>query len=954
MNQPVTGRRGSIGHRRRVAALVAGAVVAATLTAGGHPVAGGPLPDAPPAPGGGGITVEILTDQLTDPTVAAAEVEALGGSILDMTPSGVLLARVPLGRLASLRASSSGYVRAPEPLDVRPHPADAARGSGDRLGLSAADVHITTTNADRWHRAGLTGAGVRVGVIDFFNVPAHWDEPTMGPPPRPNVNAVCFDAGRDCIGEMFAPVPRPGDDHGPAVVELIRDMAPDAEIFIGRATTESDYYRLVDWFAERGVRIVNRSLGSRYDGPGDGRGALTAVADYAVGRNITWVNSVGNNAIERYYRQPVRLAGDLVAFGPSGNDTWLPFVGCIALAGIRWAGDWDRPPAERTDYDAFLIRAPAGNPAAGEVFASATARQTAGAPPLENFALGQVCPGPGQQFFLQVRLVSGSPEGDVLEVLDYADGIGRWTQAAYSAAAPVVDSRSPGVLAVGAIDPPGSGRIGNYSSRGPTNDGRITPALAAPSGIASATFGGTFSGTSASAPVVAGAAALLLGAGLASDARSLGDLVRHSVIDRGPAGRDTAYGTGELHLPPPPSSTQMADPATYRPLPTPVRVLDTRPASAIGPGAAIGDPWAGRIIDLPVSAIPGADPASVTAVAANVTIVEAERIGFTQAFPTRRAALASFSNSNIDTSRQTRPNLMIVPVGEDGRYSIYTTSGGHVLVDVLGTFATPAGSADQPVRAGRLVGLERSQRVLDTRGRGTPVMTGTRVAFGLPTGVDPTYVAALVVNVTATDTRGTGFVQAIPAGRADQVGRTSTLNLSTGSTVANTTIVPVTDGGVELYVDLGPGGSAHLIADVTGYVTSDRAPSSTDGRFVALRPGRAFDSRRAGAVLRSGEEVEVRAADVAGLALPRRSSAVVWNLTVSGTSGPGFLQAWPSGALAPETSALNWTSPDTTTANAAIVPASSDGVLRLRVDAGPLAAGRPLTHVIVDVFGYLT
>lgn len=929
-----------------IAAFTVSAVLAATVVAGPAPAAGGSEPVSDP-----GTTVEILTDQLSDPATVTAEVVAAGGTIVDVTPSGVVLARVPSARLATLRATSSGYVRAPEPLDVRPDP--ITRGDGE-LSLSASDVHVSATNADVWHEAGLTGGRIRVGVIDFFNVPAFWDERSMGPRPRPNVTAVCFDAGRDCIGELFAPRHRPGDDHGPAVVELIRDIAPDAEIFIGRATTESDYYRLVDWFADQGVRIVNRSLGSRYDGPGDGRGALTAVADYAVGRNITWVNSVGNNGIDRYYRQPVRLVGDLVAFGPSGSDTWLPFIGCIALAGIRWAGDWDRQPAERTDYDAFLIRAPAGNPAAGQVFASATARQTAGAPPLENFALGQVCPGAGQQFYLQVRLVSGSPEGDVLEVLDYADGIGRSTQSAYSAAAPVVDSRNPGVLAVGAIDPPGSGRLGAYSSRGPTNDGRITPAVVAPSGVASATFGGTFSGTSASAPVVAGAAALLLGAGLATDARSLGDLVRHSVIDRGPPGRDTSHGTGELRLPPPPTSAPAAAPATYRALPAPVRVLDTRPASAIGPSSAIGDPWAGRIIELPVSGIPGADPARVTAVAANVTVVEAERSGFTQAFPTRRAALGSFSNSNIDAPRQTRPNLMIVPVGADGRYSIYTTSGGHVLVDVLGTFATPSEGNDAAVRAGRLVGLPRSQRVLDTRRAGAPAVTGARVSFGLPSGVDPRHVDALVVNVTATDTRGAGFVQAIPAGRSDQIGRTSTLNLTTGATVANTTIVPVADGRAELFVELGPGGSAHLIADVTGYVTSDRAPASTSGRFVAIRPGRAYDSRRAGPPLRSGGEVEVHAADVAGLALPRRSSAVVWNLTVTGTVEPGFLQAWPAGAAVPETSALNWTSPGTTTANAAIVPASSQGVLRLRVDAGPLAAGRPLAHVIVDVFGYLT
>ena len=37
------------------------------------------------------------------------------------------------------------------------------------------------------------------------------------------------------------------------MVEIIKDMAPGAQIYIGRASTEGDYYALVDWFAAQGV-----------------------------------------------------------------------------------------------------------------------------------------------------------------------------------------------------------------------------------------------------------------------------------------------------------------------------------------------------------------------------------------------------------------------------------------------------------------------------------------------------------------------------------------------------------------------------------------------------------------------------------------------------------------------------------------------------------------------------
>ncbi|MEZ5257440.1 MAG: S8 family serine peptidase [Ilumatobacteraceae bacterium] len=60
-----------------------------------------------------------------------------------------------------------------------------------------------------------------------------------------------------------------------------------------------------------------------------------------------------------------------------------------------------------------------------------------------------------------------------------------------------MDSANRGVLAVGAIDPVGSESIADYSSRGPTNDGRIKPDVAADSGLSTSVYGSAgFRGTS--------------------------------------------------------------------------------------------------------------------------------------------------------------------------------------------------------------------------------------------------------------------------------------------------------------------------------------------------------------------------------------------------------------------------------------------------------------------------
>jgi hypothetical protein len=897
---------------------------------------------AGPAP----VTVEIVTTGNTDAVIRS--VSTAGGSVIDVTPTGVVLAEIPVPVAEQLDSIEEASVREPLALDVRPE-----GGRSPAFGPTVGG-HVDATGAARWHAAGFTGAGVKIGVIDFFNVPAHWNTAEMGPAPVANVTARCIDRGVDCSNEFFSNSPAPGDEHGPAVVEIIKDMAPDAQILIGRATTEADYYRLVDWFASNGVTIVNRSLGSRYDGPGDGRGALTGIADHAASRGMLWVNSGGNNASGRYYRHPVRLVGDRVAFGSSGTDTWLQFAGCISPGGIRWANDWDLPPAQRTDYDAFIHEAPIGNPAAGRIVASATARQTAGAPPIETF-MGASCPRAGQSFYLQVRRVSGDPRGDLLEILDYGDGMVDHTQAPYSASTPVVDSRNAGVVSVGAIDPPAGGEIAIYSSQGPTNDRRPKPDLSAPVGFANVTFTGQFSGTSAAAPVVAGGAALLAQARLASGAAALGDLVRHSVVDRGPRGRDNLYGTGEFSLPAPPSrlGSPSPTPSIYIPLSAPTRVLDTRSSEAIGPRRLIGDRWPGKIIDLPISAIPGVDTSSTTAVAVNLTLVSADRNGYVQALPTRRATLGGFSNLNLDERAQTRPNFAVIPVGDSGTFSVYTPSGGDLVIDVLGTFR----SAGEPSPAGgRLIGLTTPQRALDTRtdGRGTPLRTGQRIEFGLPTGVDRTHVSALVVNITGTETIGQGFVQAIPGGRTSEIGRTSTLNLRSGLTMANTAIVPVTASGVTLYAQLGTGGSAHVIADITGYITSDSAPPASSGLYVPLRPGRAYDSRRVGPVLPASTIVDVDANASSTGSVPAGSSAVVWNFTATATARRGFLRGWPAGTPEPATSSLNWIGPGRTVANGAVIRPSHDGVLRLRVSAGPGVGSVPLTHAVVDVFGYFT
>jgi len=67
---------------------------------------------------------------------------------------------------------------------------------------------------------------------------------------------MCLNAGVDCTPEFFDGVSKGEDDHGVAVVEAIKDMAPGAQIYIAKALTVSDYRAVVDWFASAGVTVI--------------------------------------------------------------------------------------------------------------------------------------------------------------------------------------------------------------------------------------------------------------------------------------------------------------------------------------------------------------------------------------------------------------------------------------------------------------------------------------------------------------------------------------------------------------------------------------------------------------------------------------------------------------------------------------------------------------------------
>ena len=241
----------------------------------------------------------------------------------------------------------------------------------------------------------------------------------------------------------------------------------------------------------------------------------------------------------------------------------------------------------------------------------------------------------------------------------------------------------------------------------------------------------------------------------------------------------------------------------------PARIMDTRTNLGVtGPVPALGT------VSLQVTGQGGVPAAGVSAVVVNVTAVNPTSAGFITVWPSGTPRQVT-SNLNFRAG-QSIPNLVVVPVGADGKIQLYNGSSGTVqlIADVTGYIV-----GGTPTAPGAVASLPPA-RIMDTRtkqGASGPVPALGSVSLQVTGqgGVPATGVSAVVVNVTAADPTSAGYITVWPSGGTRQ--QTSNLNFQAGQSIPNLVIVPVgADGKIQLYN--GSPGTVQLIADVTGYI----------------------------------------------------------------------------------------------------------------------------------------
>ena len=278
------------------------------------------------------------------------------------------------------------------------------------MATSSAAAELTElTQVDQWHRAGYTGAGVQVAVLDSgFNGFKTDVLPMLSEP----VHYLCFSGGIHppsqgillLNGKEDPPVTGTGrgfsdceiaSGHGTTVVASLLKIAPDVKLYVSNASKRGKVVA-VSWLKGEtlgslprsvvdgvtpidrfDVKVINHSGGSRWDGPGDGSSpfdehnnrSLLNIVDDAVNAGALWVNAAGNHGAATWFKYDPRFtsgasrlldfsgAGTIGGSGTTCNSVYLDYGKDYSFQ-LRW---WDLSPGAVTDLDLLLY------PASGSV-----------------------------------------------------------------------------------------------------------------------------------------------------------------------------------------------------------------------------------------------------------------------------------------------------------------------------------------------------------------------------------------------------------------------------------------------------------------------------------------------------------------------------------------------------------------------------------------------------------
>ena len=395
-----------------------------------------------------------------------------------------------------------------------------------------------TSEGDELHRAdqardafGYDGSGIKVGVIS--DGVDHWTD--------------ARDSG-DLPDDLTILRNNIGGDEGTAMLEIVHDLAPGADLFFHDSGTNIlAFNNAISALVNAGCDVIVDDIGW-YGEPYFEDGIIAQhVSDVIAENDIVYVSAAGNNTQRHYqgeYHRNTAFEGEWHDFS-QGEDTDDPdlYVNLLPGETIRFVLQWDDPwGSSGNDYDLYLadvddiildysknVQDGTGDPLEFIIF---TNTSTA---PMD--AQIWVEKSSGQARELEIYIMSGFVYPINLVPEDSIFGH------------PAV----PEALAVGAVHADEPEVIAGYSSLGPSTiafpqaEKRDKPDICGIAGVqvtGAGDFPSTFYGTSAAAPHIAAVAALTWSAAPEKNGDEIRQVLLDTAEDMGASGFNYTYGYG--------------------------------------------------------------------------------------------------------------------------------------------------------------------------------------------------------------------------------------------------------------------------------------------------------------------------------------------------------------------------------------------------------------------------
>lgn len=384
------------------------------------------------------------------------------------------------------------------------------------------------TMGEDWHAQGVQGSGVRIGVLDvgfrkLDDLPAE-DTPAS-------------------VETDFSRGDSDSTEHGTAVLEILHDFAPEADYRLATFSTDVEFCEAIEALVNAEVDLISASIGFDNLWHSDSTSPVTQCADWAVEQGVPYFAAAGNE--NQRYR-----VGGLAYDGEDGTiavgdrwELWAATAVGNASVTFRWS---EEMLSAAQDIDLVVY-----NDDGSECGRSSSTQDGGdGSWPVE------IVNAIGCSQWVQVVIYSEGMQADLSGLDGYLySSFGLDTDSQTQTTDLTLPGDTVGGITVGAYDP-GTGEVFDYSSRGPTQDGRLKPDVVAPSGVTTATYRRTpFDGTSAATPHAAGVGALWIDAtGQRGSPGRLKAWLMGSTEDLDPPGDDPASGAGALAIGPVPAS----------------------------------------------------------------------------------------------------------------------------------------------------------------------------------------------------------------------------------------------------------------------------------------------------------------------------------------------------------------------------------------------------------------